>query len=188
MYISQNIEWLILFCSSLWCIHWPSRRFSPQLWRFVIKMSILFFCMFVLAFDCKKKFLAKKISFSLIWFSCNIMMWFINVLNCSHVSIDEYFLWYNFFFYFQYMVNRIHNNYALQVRAITLAYFMPYKIHQWLNGVMIFHFFMVITVLMFHFSFMADRSQLFPGQSYDVCYLCHHLSGLLTGQTGRDGL
>lgn len=104
MYVSQNIEWLILFCSLPWCIHWPSRRFSPQLWRFVIKISMCFFfkfwCMFILAFDWDKisGWKLKKFHFSLIWFSCNIMIWFINVLNCSQMYLLMMYIWrYNLF-------------------------------------------------------------------------------------------
>lgn len=151
MYISQNNEWLILlFCSSPWCIHWLSRRFSPQLWRFVIKMSNL--ACFFLSFGAGSFWHLKRKK------SCwekNVVVYFIflkesdvviNMLNCLLMCVFWWILrniWYDNLkniFFFQYMVNRIHNNYALQVRAITLAFFMPYQIHQWMNGVIKFHF------------------------------------------------
>lgn len=117
----------LLNCGGLW-LKFPCVFFFFKFW-----------CMFILAFDWDKisGWKLKKFHFSLIWFSCNIMIWFINVLNCSQMYLLMNIFYDTIYFYFQYMVNRIHNNYALQVRAITPAFFMPFKFFNdwmvWLN-------------------------------------------------------
>lgn len=103
MYISQNNEWLILlFCSSPWCIHWLSKRFSPQLWRFVIKMSNL--ACFFLSFGAGSFWHLKRKK------SCwekNVVVYFIflkesdvviNMLNCLLMCVFWWILrniWYD---------------------------------------------------------------------------------------------